>query len=195
MAFNAKSWADRLSEFPGRRRLKDVITGAEMVVDVTRAEGTVLKEGDAFSKENMDDLESRIKDAFDELGGSVADGKALIASAITSKGVSTAASASFATMANNIKKISTVPIISSYSTSPGDASFNYTIFTAEKNGYVSIYTYAYTGDGSATCRVRINGTIQSNGVHAISAGSVVSVEGTNVGTYTRTIYSVVYVRV
>lgn len=195
MAFNAKSWSDRLSEFPGRRRLKDVITGAEMVVDVTRAEGTVLKEGDAFSKENMDDLESRIKDAFDELGGSVADGKTLIASAITSKGVNTAATASFATMANNIKNIQTTPIVTSYSRSPGDASFKYTLFTADKNGTVSTYAYGHPGDGTASCYVRINGAIQSNGVHSINAGSVVSVEGTNNGSYTRTMYSVVYVRV
>lgn len=111
MAFNAKAWADRVVEFPGRRRLKDAATGAEMVMDVTRAEGTVLKEGDAFSAENMNDLESRIGDAFNELGESVADGKALVASAITAKGVATAASASFATMANNIRAISTSPDI------------------------------------------------------------------------------------
>lgn len=126
MAFRTKTWTDRLSEFPGRRRLKDASTGAEMVVDVTRAEGTVLKEGDAFSKENMDDLESRIKDAFDELGGSVADGKALIASAITSKGVSTAASASFATMASNINKIRNASQITNVGSNhqSGDASGN-----------------------------------------------------------------------
>ncbi len=39
----------------------------------------------------------------------VSDGKALLASAITNKGVSTDAGASFATMAENIKKISTSP--------------------------------------------------------------------------------------
>lgn len=156
-------------------------------VHVTAEEKAGLEE----VKENITEINS----AMDQLKKSVADGKALIASAITSKGVSTASGAEFGTMANNIKGISTTPIVSNYSTSPGDASFNRTLFTADKYGYVSIYTYAYTGSGSATCRVRINGTIQSNGVHAISAGSVVSVEGTNNGSYTRTMYSVVYVRV
>ncbi len=162
----------------------------------TTEEGSVLdaRQGKILQEE-MEEMRGEVNGAVDQLKKSVADGKALIASAITSKGVSTAASASFATMANNIKGISTTPIVSNYSTSPGDASFNRTLFTADKYGYVSIYTYAYTGSGSATCRVRINGTIQSNGVHAISAGSVVSVEGTNNGSYTRTMYSVVYVRV
>lgn len=47
-----------------------------------------------------------ISSEMNELKKSVADGKASIASAITGKGVSTAADASFATMAGNIDKIS-----------------------------------------------------------------------------------------
>ncbi|MCM1254347.1 MAG: hypothetical protein NC321_16130, partial [Clostridium sp.] len=37
-----------------------------MIVDVTRAEGTVSQAGDAFSAVNMNDLEQRIVDAFTE---------------------------------------------------------------------------------------------------------------------------------
>lgn len=64
MAFEKKTWDDRLTEFPGRRRLVDVDTGQEYVVDVTREEGLVTKVGDAFSGSNMNDLEERIADGF-----------------------------------------------------------------------------------------------------------------------------------
>lgn len=67
MAFVRKTWKDRLVEFPGRRRLKNVATGEESVFDVSRNEGNVLQEGDAFDEENMNDLEGRIADEFDEL--------------------------------------------------------------------------------------------------------------------------------
>lgn len=138
---------------------------------------------------------TEINSAVDQLKKSVADGKKSVASAISAKGVSTAADASFVTIAANIKNISTTPIVNSYSLSPGDASFNRTLFTADRNGTVSTYAYGHPGDGTASCHVRINGVKQSNGVHSISAGSVVSVDGTNNGSYTRTMYSVVYVRV
>ena len=46
--------------------------------------------------------------AINDLKTSVSNGKSLIASAITDKGVSTASSATFQTMANNIGKISTI---------------------------------------------------------------------------------------
>lgn len=73
MAFNKKTWKDRLVEFAGRRTLSNVSTGEDMVVDVTRNEGNVLQTGDAFSAANMNDLEQRIADEFttlnNDLGG------------------------------------------------------------------------------------------------------------------------------
>lgn len=48
-----------------------------------------------------------VQEAIDQLFTSVSNGKSEIASAITDKGVSTSADASFATMAENIGKIST----------------------------------------------------------------------------------------
>lgn len=48
-----------------------------------------------------------VQEAIDQLFTSVSNGKTEIASAITDKGVSTSADASFATMAENIGKIST----------------------------------------------------------------------------------------
>lgn len=60
MLFQKKTWKDRLSEFPGRRKLKNISTNAESVYDVTRAEGEVFQAGDAYNAENMNDLEQRI---------------------------------------------------------------------------------------------------------------------------------------
>lgn len=64
MAFQKKTWVDRISEEPQRRKLTDVNSGTETLVDVTREEGTVTQEGDAFSAANMNDLESRIEGAL-----------------------------------------------------------------------------------------------------------------------------------
>ena len=58
MAFQKKTWKNRLSEFPNRRRLEP--TGIENTYDVVRAEGNVTETGDAFSEDSMNDLEERI---------------------------------------------------------------------------------------------------------------------------------------
>lgn len=69
MAFKKKIWKDRLVEFSGRRLLKRISGSADsqMVVDVTRNEGTVSQAGDAFSAANMNDLEQRIADEFNSV--------------------------------------------------------------------------------------------------------------------------------
>lgn len=64
MAFEKKEWKDRLVEFAGRRKLNNTVTGESAVVDVERAEGQISQVGDAFSAENMNDLEQRIADGF-----------------------------------------------------------------------------------------------------------------------------------
>ena len=76
MAYNQKTWQDRISEYPTRRLLTDVSDSTSQTVTVSRAEGTISQEGDAFNATTMNDLEQRIADAFGdctfELG---ADGK------------------------------------------------------------------------------------------------------------------------
>ena len=106
MAFAKKTWKKRLSENPTRRQLT-YTDGTTAIVDVARLEGAISQEGDAFSDTNMNDLEQRVANAFDECFQSVSSGKALVASAITGKGVTTASDATFETMAANIAKIST----------------------------------------------------------------------------------------
>lgn len=69
MAFVKKTWKDRLVEFAGRRNLTRVAGSVDstLVVDVSRNEGVISQEGDAFSAANMNDLEQRIADAIADL--------------------------------------------------------------------------------------------------------------------------------
>lgn len=68
MAFAKKTWKDRIAEFPTRRRLTKEDNTSELVT-VAREEGTLSQEGDAFSAENMNDLESRIDEEFTSVNG------------------------------------------------------------------------------------------------------------------------------
>ena len=63
MGFETKTWKDRQSEFPNRRTLTKEDQSTELVT-VTRSEGIISEEGDAFSAENMNNLETRIKNAI-----------------------------------------------------------------------------------------------------------------------------------
>lgn len=66
MAFAKKTWKNRVAEYINRRVLiKEDGTTEE--VSVERSEGTVSQEGDAFSAENMNDLERRIEEGFSSL--------------------------------------------------------------------------------------------------------------------------------
>ena len=66
MAYQKKTWKDRLTQYPNRRTLTDTTTGTTQTVDVARAEGEVGEAGDAFSEENMNAMETRIDNAFSD---------------------------------------------------------------------------------------------------------------------------------
>ena len=66
MAFEKKTWTDRIAEYINRRLLTKEDGGTE-IVTVAREEGTISQEGDAFSAANMNDLETRIDDEFNSL--------------------------------------------------------------------------------------------------------------------------------
>lgn len=66
MAFSLKTWVNRISEYPNRRKLTHEDSSTELVT-VARAEGQISAEGNAFSAEEMNDLENRIKGGFDEV--------------------------------------------------------------------------------------------------------------------------------
>ena len=67
MAFVAKTWKDRISEYPNRRTIDDGYT--IKTVTVGRDEGTVAEAGTPFNATEMNDLESRIEDAINNGGG------------------------------------------------------------------------------------------------------------------------------
>lgn len=62
--FTPKEWKARLVEFAGRRLLRNVANGQSATYDVSRSEGLVSQEGDAFNSKNMNDLEQRISNGF-----------------------------------------------------------------------------------------------------------------------------------
>ena len=64
--FKKKTWENRVTEYPNRRRLTPV-PGTQNTYDVTRAEGAVTHSGQAFDAANLNDLEKRISDAFADL--------------------------------------------------------------------------------------------------------------------------------
>ena len=69
MAYTKKTWKPRISQYPGRRRM--VGTGEANTYDITRAEGTITQTGDAFSADNMNDLETRISNEFTSLNNNL----------------------------------------------------------------------------------------------------------------------------
>lgn len=68
MAFEKKTWTDRVSEYPTRRNLIKS-DGTSELVTVERSEGSVSVEGDAFEAATMNDMEKRISEGFSDLGG------------------------------------------------------------------------------------------------------------------------------
>ena len=74
MAFSLKTWVNRISEYPNRRKLTHE-DGSTELVTVARAEGQISAEGNAFSAEEMNDLENRIKGGFEDVSQSLTNVK------------------------------------------------------------------------------------------------------------------------
>ena len=70
MAFVKKTWKNRRAEYINRRLLTNE-DGSTNLVTVARDEGTISQEGDAFNAANMNDLEDRIKEGFEEINQSL----------------------------------------------------------------------------------------------------------------------------
>lgn len=70
MGFTKKTWKNRIAEYINRRRLT-MEDGSTNLVTVARDEGTISQEGDAFNAANMNDLEDRIQEGFDEINQSL----------------------------------------------------------------------------------------------------------------------------
>jgi hypothetical protein len=72
MAYSKKTWKDRITEYPNRRELTHSDSSTELVT-VARSEGTISQEGDAFSAQNMNDLEGRIDSEFSAVDQNLQD--------------------------------------------------------------------------------------------------------------------------
>ena len=77
MAFEKKTWKNRVSDFPNRRMLTDTNSNST-VYTVARYEGNVSEEGDAFNAENMNDLEGRIDEVLGNAAFSVEGDKVYV---------------------------------------------------------------------------------------------------------------------
>ena len=70
MSFISRVWKDRKTKYPNRRVLTKE-NGTTELVTVSREEGIISEEGDAFSAENMNNLEDRIANEFDEVSNNL----------------------------------------------------------------------------------------------------------------------------
>ena len=70
MGWIKKVWKDRMEEYPTRRRLNKT-DGTNDIVTVSREEGQISQEGDAFSAANMNDLETRINEGFTDVNSNL----------------------------------------------------------------------------------------------------------------------------
>lgn len=70
--YERKVWVNRQSEHPSRRKLTP--TGNDGEYDVSRSEGIIMEEGDAFDADTMNDLERRVAAGFTELDPTGAGG-------------------------------------------------------------------------------------------------------------------------
>lgn len=98
---------------------------APHVITITTEEEPPLTAEDV----NYSDTQT-VKGAIDDLKSSVSNGKNLVASAITDKGVPTAQDATFAQMAENIGQISTGADTSDATATAGDILYGKTAYTA-----------------------------------------------------------------
>lgn len=70
--YERKVWVNRQSEHPARRKLTP--TGNDGEYDVSRSEGIIMKDGDAFDADTMNDLERRVAAGFTEFDPTGAGG-------------------------------------------------------------------------------------------------------------------------
>lgn len=87
MGFTKKTWKNRIAEYINRRRLT-MEDGSTNLVTVARDEGTISQEGDAFNAANMNDLEDRIEEGFDEINQSLTQQSSIVVNKKYGKNIS-----------------------------------------------------------------------------------------------------------
>lgn len=141
----------------------------------TTEEGTVLdgRQGKVLQDQIMElqEADNEINSNIQSLGESVADGKALIASAITNKGINTPADATFATMAGNIGKTGKMIYLGT------GTSYNVAHIEGFRNFNVNNFLVCYNGIQNSFSSENMNENYSSNKI--INAGFGVSGGGIN----------------
>jgi hypothetical protein len=95
-----------------------ILKNTPVLADEVTISGAVIENNSI----TLDKLSADITTELDEIKKSASDGKALVAGAITDKGIETAADVTFETMANNINSIITldsVPSLEAAEITPG----------------------------------------------------------------------------
>lgn len=129
-----------------------------LVLTVQSAEGTKYdNSGSKLKANNVQDAIDELDGSLDKLDGldakvndcfqSVSDGKKLIASAITDKKQPTDANATFSTMANNIKKISTGSGTATAADVLSGKTFTSSTAEGEQTGSMTQYSGSYVTNG------------------------------------------------
>lgn len=164
-----KIWKNRTTEFPTRRTLMKE-DGSSEIVTVTRNEGTVSEEGDAFDADTMNNLEERIDAGFAEVNGNLPKEWKLISTVTTLSAIGSG-------------KGLTIPDLSSYkelliltTLSYFETSETYPIINGHINGTGYARPGCYLGSSNwQTCTIYIsdaeinvvdyvkNGTAQTSG--------------------------------
>lgn len=164
MAFNKKTWKDRVAEFINRRLLTKE-DGSTELVTVARSEGAISVEGDAFNAETMNDLEDRVEAAFNEMSKSKQDAATAINTGnIGKQSVSHASSADSATNASKVPwsgvqgKPSTYPP-AAHEHQFGSLELIYTtpFIDFHYNSSKADYTTRIIDDGSGLCFLNAEG--------------------------------------
>lgn len=124
-----------------------------------------------------------VQDALDELFTSVSNGKALVASAITDKGVTTYNDATFATMAENIRGITggsvASPVPFTLALSGNGLSQGPAVFVIKGDGTQHAYTnfkisYEYEGTDTYTSQIMSNSFIV---IMSVSSNITIGLQG------------------
>lgn len=107
------------------------VSGINNIEFTEEGEESITASNVSYSNTTSGMTSGNVQNAIDELFQSVSEGKSLIAAAVTDKGVETAATDSFATMAGNIGQISSgggneAEIVSVQFSANNDETFYYT---------------------------------------------------------------------
>lgn len=113
--FVKKTWKDRISEYPTRRTLTKE-DGSTELVTVSRSEGTVSQEGDAFSADNMNDLETRVDNALNEVNSNLSELQSVDITPVSNNYAAVNTSGTYAYVKNGICYLQiTINVAASYS--------------------------------------------------------------------------------